>query len=307
MICYFLVLIASDWKFFSDLTGIKVPLLKGGDGYQRVRLLEADSSKNIDVLIVGSSVGQSIDVRYFDSLNLRAFNISSASQSPLQSSYLLKKFQETFQPKLVIWDFHPFTFTSTGVESSIDLISNCGDCSDYIFTLLKTRRMYDLNIYFKKHLLKIFQLDDYKPSPNGSNVEYIKAGFVEIDLPAASDTIIIEPYTYQAEILQKKVFESELKKMRRKGIDVILVFSPKSASYYQAFLNRAEWFNYAENLVEKGLALDFINFNEVLPEFENRGEYFVDIGHLTKKGATEYNATLISQLKMRHIDALVTN
>lgn len=98
---FFLILIgilAIDFKLFARFFPNQIPLVKGTTSHQWTRQREADSTQNVDILVVGSSLAQSIDVRKFQHFNLRAFNFASGSLSPIQTSFLFKKYLNSFNP-----------------------------------------------------------------------------------------------------------------------------------------------------------------------------------------------------------------
>ncbi len=77
----------------------KIKNVKGQYGHSWKRLREAKEYGDVDVLILGSSLAyREIDVRAFDSLGLKAFNLGSSSQTPLQASFLLDNYLDKLDP-----------------------------------------------------------------------------------------------------------------------------------------------------------------------------------------------------------------
>ncbi|WP_373399111.1 hypothetical protein V8V91_05160 [Algoriphagus halophilus] len=304
---YLVVILASDIEWFSKLTKIEIPIFRGGNGHQWTRLREADTTKNVDILILGSSLAQSIDVRRFDQFNLRAFNLASGSQSPLQTSFLLEKYLEQFNPKWVIWDFHPFTFTNYGIESIVDITSNCDDCSNLLPMIAQTRSVYSFNTYVKRMLHKPFEDPTFREPLETELTTYIKGGYMETFFKTPDHEITMDEFHYEGLDLQKHTFESELFMLKREGIKVILVYSPKYHAYNNSFKNSQEWFDYALNLKSQNLIEDFLDFNTLIPGFESNTFYFYDIGHLTVKGAATYNEVLFKILRTRFSKELDIN
>lgn len=293
------MILATESKTFSDLTNLKIPLVTGNTGYQWTRLREADTTKNIDVLILGSSLAQSIDIRRFEQFNLRAFNLASGSQSPIQTRFLLDKYLESFNPKLVIWDFHPYTFSNFGVESTIDIISNCNDCSGMLQMAIQSESRLALDTYFKRMMLRPFENPDFKEPLHREVVRYFTGGYMETYFEAPEKEIEVGEFNYHGLELQRKTFESELKGLSEKGIKVLLVYSPKTSVFNQSFKNKKEWFDYSQHLVEQGLAEDFLDFNQLIPGFESNKKYFIDIAHLTSEGEKAYNNEFFRVLSKR--------
>ena len=113
------------WKKFTPI--YMQPNLKyqvGSFGYMYSRIQEVKKQKgDVDILFLGSSHSY----RGFDPRNFKekkTFNLGSSSQTPIQTKILLERYLEKINPKLIIYEVYPGTFSSDGVESSLDLISN---------------------------------------------------------------------------------------------------------------------------------------------------------------------------------------
>ena len=287
------LILATEIKNLPDILPLKAPITIGTTSHQWTRQREADTTNNVDVLIVGSSLGQSIDVREFQKFNLNAFNLSSGSQSPIQTSYLFDKYLDSFNPKLVIWDVHPYTFTSTGVESTVDLVSNCQDCGGMVALLLKTNSRLAWNSYLKRMMMKPFEKKEFSVPREFKISKYIVGGFMEVYLEAPDSTLKMEKFQWEGLKIQKTIFESELKSLKNKSIPVVLIYSPRSTEFIDNFQNQQEWFDYYKSIVEQGLAEEFLNLNEILSGNSENKAYFYDMAHLTLEGTKNYNKVLI--------------
>ena len=296
---FLISILATENKFLSDFLSYKIPLTIGASSHQWTRQGEADTTRNVDVLIVGSSLAQSIDVRNFTKYKLRAFNLASGSQSPIQTSYLFDKYLDSFNPKLVIWDVHAYTFANTGVESTIDLLSNCSDCGGMISMLFKTNSSLAWKSYLKRMMRKPFEEKNYVAPRETKLSKYITGGYMEMYFEAPDSPEKMTNFYYHGLDLQKKIFESELKSLKGKSISVILVNSPKSDEYILNFQNQQDWFEYYTYLMKQGLVEGFLNFNEVFSGNEEKNSFFYDIAHLTPEGIKNYNTALIDSISER--------
>tara|TARA_R110002020_G_scaffold404893_1_gene614923 strand:+ start:806 stop:1705 length:900 start_codon:yes stop_codon:yes gene_type:complete len=298
------LILSSELLVFTDNPNFSLPLFKGENGFEWTRLREADTTKNVDVLIVGSSLGMSIDVRRFNEFGLRAFNLSSGSQSPIQTKYLLAKYLPQFQPKYLIWDFHAYTFSNYGIESIVDIVSNCQDCTAILPMILQTENPLAINTYIKRVIFRPFEDPSFVEPRQSEFVRYIAGGYMETNFKSSDAIMEMQSFRYDALDLQKKTFEDELKMLAERGIKLILVSSPKSFEYNSNFINSEEWSKYARHLVEIGLVEDYLDFNELLPEFQHNTAFFIDIAHLAAPGVSAYNDALITELsnKMRSLN-----
>ena len=87
------------------------------------RLNEVKNIKNIDILFLGSShTYRGFDTRVFKKNGYNSFNLGSSSQSPIQTLTLTKRYLNQLNPKLIVYEVYPTTFTIDGIESSLDII-----------------------------------------------------------------------------------------------------------------------------------------------------------------------------------------
>lgn len=291
------LILATEVKGIADYLPYPLSLPKGTSSHQWTRQAEADTTKNIDILILGSSLAQSIDVRPFQKLNLRAFNLGSGSQTPIQTNYFLQRHLDSFNPKLILWDVNPSTFSNLGLESTIDLIANSQDGKGMLPLLIRTGSELGWASFVKRSILRPFEAKDMVMPLRTDISQYYYGGYMEAlleapEIPMEAD----ETYSPLLEI-QDQIFRKDLKLLQGKNIPVILIYSPKSKSFIQNFKNQENWFTYFNTLVEEELAMKFLNLNEVFIADSLNRTYFYDLGHLTQKGAKAYNQILLDSLK----------
>ena len=79
--------------------------------------------KNVDVLFLGSSHAyRGFDPRIFRKRGYSSFNLGSSAQTPSQTKVWLKRYLKHLNPKIVIYEVYPGTFSSDGIEASLDLV-----------------------------------------------------------------------------------------------------------------------------------------------------------------------------------------
>lgn len=92
-----------------------VPIL--ADPHLTRRLIEADTTRTVDVLLVGSSHAyRGLDPREFASRGLRAFNLGSSAQTPTLTDALLERYLPRLRPRLVLVETYPVTIDGDGFE-----------------------------------------------------------------------------------------------------------------------------------------------------------------------------------------------
>jgi hypothetical protein len=99
--------------------------LPGGYGYTLTRFREAEETRDVDVLFLGSSrCYYSFAPHVFDRVGLKTFNMGSPSQTPLNTRILLDRYWERLNPKLVVFEVNLHIMEKDGVESFYDLMIN---------------------------------------------------------------------------------------------------------------------------------------------------------------------------------------
>lgn len=259
-------------------------------GHTFTRLNEIKNVNNIDILFLGSSRAyRSFDTRIYEENNFITFNLGTSAQTPIQTLLLLKRYLDNVQPKSIVYEVFPSTFTMDGIESSLDIIANDkNDLYSYYMafnlndikiynTLLygTTRDLFDLN----KSVKEPIKIDDDT---------YITGGFVEKEIKyfnpevfPKKEMIIIES--------NLKFFGEVIKEIRRRKIDLILVYVPIAPSLYSSFTNN----NTFDSLMSS--YSKYYNFNQILKL--NDSLHFYDCYHLNQNGVDLFTESLIKIIK----------
>ncbi len=266
--------------------------LRGGYGHFYSRLKDAGSMDSVDVLILGSSHAyRGFDTRLFSSNGYKTFNLGSSAQTPLQTEVLMRKYFKKINPKVVIYEVYPGSFSSDGVESSLDLLANKRtiDFNDAIMALRINKLItYNTLMYsfFKK---EINNEEDYDELRIKGNDTYIpKSGFVERKIAYYKNKKI----KFQN---NKWVFnEKQLKAFGRimnlipDSTHLILIQAPITEYKYKSYVNNKEIDNYFKS---KGT---YKNFNTT--GYLNDSLHFYDADHLNQNGVKIFNKTVLNYL-----------
>lgn len=288
-------------QYFPKWSRKNIYWARGGNGHMFTRLREVEKTKNIDLLILGSSLAyRAFDTRIFEKAGLEAFNLGSSRQTPMQTNYLLNKYLDQLNPKYVIWEVSPFLMIDEGLESTIDLLSNKEldiellkmSLSFSDFRLLNTatyvavEALTSHEIKFEEQLRKEF--DSYVP---GGYVESSKIEFGSNYIGFLNQMVKNE--------IQLQFFDLSLKKLKERNIKVVLIFSPVTAEAYldMPFLN--EYKLLFNELKSEQRILKFIDFNLEFPEITNNKEFFYDEFHLNKFGVSLFNLKMIKKLQFK--------
>ncbi|UCS91979.1 hypothetical protein KZP23_14755 [Echinicola marina] len=273
--------------------------LRGENDFMWSRLREADQTKDIDILIVGSSLAyRGIDVRLFDDLGLKAFNLGSSAQTAIQSKYLIDKYLKDMNPKLVVWDVSPrFSIANSGKESLIDLVSNEGVNGDLINLLLTTKSYELTNTYVYVGLKQIFtDFDDFQEVSVIKNKTYIEGGFVEYSSSEFKSNSI-KDYEYKLIDYQLNALNDAVKFISKNDIKILFVAAPINPQWYQSASNRKEVDQFIKNVVVDNNLEGYKNYNEIaISGLNYSSKFFIDNLHLKKEGVQIYNEQLLTDI-----------
>ena len=261
----------------------------GSPGHMYSRVQNIKDVKDVDILFLGSSHSyRGFDPRIFKRNGLNTFNLGSSAQSHLQTEVLLKRYLDTISPKLIIYEVYPGTFSSDGVESSLDIVAN--DKNDF-----ESIRMAIAQNHIKVYntLVYGFYRDIFKKNTNyqedfvKENDTYIEGGFVEKKLQYFEPTEFNKTQWY-INNKQFSYFEEVLLLINERNIPFILIQVPITPTRYKAYSNNSE-FN--DKMKKYGV---YYNFNELIEL--NDELHFYNSHHLNQNGVEIFNTELIEIL-----------
>ncbi|MDR1937116.1 MAG: hypothetical protein LBQ73_01285 [Tannerellaceae bacterium] len=256
------------------------------DGHTHSRLAEVKTIENVDVLIIGSSHAlRGVDTRVFRRHGVKAFNLGTNSQTPIQTKLLLKRYLDRLQPKLVIYDVYPYFFTTDGVESALNIIG-CDTNDAHSMEMAQTIR--NLKVYhtlFYGVFRDKFHLNDsYREPAVAGDDTYIPGGYVERKMAYyRPETQAKKEYDFKEQ--QFAVFDEIIRMFNERNIGYILVNAPVTRTLYDSYAN---WQAYEQMINSRGTYYDFnrlLNLNDSL--------HFYDDDHLNRDGVEIYSEKLI--------------
>jgi hypothetical protein len=259
------------------------------------RLKEADTTKNIDVLFLGSShTYRGFDGRIFKDAGLRTFNLGSSNQTPLQTELLLQQYLGRFEPKLVIYEVFPDNFEMDGVESAVDVISNTQYYVYAAWYALAVNHVMVYNTCVYGALRKLFYNDlQFKEDSCVGLDTYVSGGFVErkIEGPRQMETPPEQTLNWKMRAKQLDAFDRSLSYLKERGVQVLLVQAPVAKDFYGLYAN----YPYTDSLfATKGT---YVNFNYIDSLQYSDAEDFYDAHHLSATGVKKFNKSLLDYLK----------
>lgn len=261
----------------------------GSYGGMMSRLQEVKTAKNVDILFLGSShTYRGFDNRIFSKAGFNTFNLGSSAQSPMQTRLLLSRYLDQLNPKTIIYEVYPNSFTSDGIESALDIIAN--DKND-LGSIKMAYKQNHIKIY--NSLIYGFYRDFFNRNKgekenrkNGTDT-YINGGFLQKDLVYFKH-IKYPNNTWDLNGKQFEDFEKILEQIKKKSINLILVQTPITPNLYHSFSNNSA---FDKKMQSYGT---YYNFNEMISLDDSL--HFYDPHHLNQNGVTIFNAKLLDTL-----------
>ncbi|PRB02660.1 hypothetical protein CQ046_12295 [Chryseobacterium sp. MYb7] len=267
----------------------------GSYGHMYTRLKEIKQIDSIDILFLGSShTYRGFDNRIFKKEGFTSFNLGSSAQTPIQTLTLLERYLDKIHPKSIIFEVNPLTFSSDGVESSLDLIAN--DTNDlYSYEMaLKVNHIRTYNTLLYALHKDLFHLNQSYIEPiKKVKDKYIHGGFVESEIAYYNKP---SKQNKQKIIISKKqieAFEKCLAKIKERNIKLILVYAPMTHNLYTSYSNNKYFDEKMKSYSE------YYNFNEIMNL--NDSLDFYDAHHLNQNGVRIFNKKLIEILNDKQI------
>jgi hypothetical protein len=268
------------------------------NGFSQSRLEDADTVKNIDVLILGSSHAyRGFDTRIFKQYGIRAFNLGTSSQTPVQTDYLIDEYIDKIKPKYVIYDVYYNMFRKDGLESSVDLIYCTRKPSIAMLEMLTKVdkiKAYNAFIYalLRKSILNKREKVGTIKTAQAQSDAYIPGGYVESSILKNADKqegFVEANGTVVFSDENKQAFERTLAKLKKRNIPVVIMQVPTFRRRYLSVKNH----DYINRYFRSFKQVPYYNFNEIMPLPDDD---FLDGSHLNQKGVNAFNPVMINKL-----------
>jgi hypothetical protein len=270
-----------------------IKFAKGAYGHLYSRTREIPAHADVDILFLGSSHAyRGFDPRLFSSRGLRTFNLGSSSQSPLQTRLLVDRYLEHLNPKLVVMEVFPLTFTTEGVESALDLIANDTIRWDMVDMSLRVKNIGVINSLLHGTFRQTLGLDAGLVEPRmKKNDTYVSGGYVQrgpMPFKPSKDQAVFkwDPPAYQWE-----AFEAIIDDLKTRQVPVVLVQTPVTSKYRY---NAAERDTLARRF---GRYAPYVDLSALFAEDDST--LFYDGHHMRQKGVELFNEAFLDTLEQR--------
>ncbi len=288
------ILLLAIWGSFAPsllITNLNYSI--AGYAHMYSRMEEVKQTKNVDILFLGASFAyRGFDPRIFKAYGYKTFNLGSSNQTPVQTKILLERYLNGLNPKLIVYEVSPRTFTYDGVESALDLIANDkidGTTLKMALTINNIRIYNTLLFGYCRQLLN--KTENLKPSMVRGLDRYISGGYVTRILLTYNSGFEKYPESRWVPLqVQIDSFEGILNMIRKKRIKFCLVQSPVTRVEYNLY--RADHARIEAYF--SGKTTNYLNFNTFLELDDSL--HFLDNHHLNQNGVEIFNRELIRQI-----------
>ena len=250
-------------------------------------LAEIGQVQEPDILVVGSSHAyRGFDPRIFDAHGFELLNLGSSSQTPVQTEYLLSRYIDDIDPELIIYEVWPSSFTSDGVESAVDLISNDTIAADTLGMVATVNDIKAYNSLIFASLNQVLGIPAQEPVLEDQDL-YVGGGYVERS-DAEYSPGAYPSQRYQWRDYQFQAFDAVIALLEERDIPFVLVQAPITDGYFRSYTNNDE---FDETMRTYG---PYYNFNYIMDDLDST--HFFDAHHLNQSGVELFNRRLIQIL-----------
>jgi hypothetical protein len=252
------------------------------------RMEEVKKVKNIDILVLGSSHAyRGFDPRIFKAAGFTMFNMGTPAQTATQTQVLVERYLDRLNPKIILYEVYPKTFSIDGVESALNLIANDKNDFETFKMCLKMKHILPINTFIYASFRDVIGRDRMFKDRNYEGNAYVKGGFVE-RTKIEYNTATHEKTKWDLNESQFESFGKILAEIRRRGIKVYLINAPIPSNYYKSVSNNEE---FDRRMRASG---EYFNFNGRVDL--NDSIDFYDTSHLNQTGVVKFNNKLINTI-----------
>ncbi|HAX95886.1 MAG TPA: hypothetical protein DCY35_05115 [Prolixibacteraceae bacterium] len=265
----------------------------GSYGHMYTRIRDIQNYRDVDILFIGSSHAyRGFDGRIFEEYGFTTFNLGSSSQTPVQSLLLLNRYLDGLNPGMIVMEVYPSSFSSDGVESSLDLIANdrIGPDTLQLALIQNNVKVYN-TLIFGLYRQVLNRNDKYSENNIKDDDTYISGGYVEKKLKHnnINNTDSGKQITWKPRAYQLDAFREIIRLADERDIPLILVQAPVTSYKYNEYTNNDEIDRFFADYADH-----YINFNLLLDLSDQM--HFYDEQHMNQEGVRIFNLAFINML-----------
>jgi hypothetical protein len=262
-----------------------------------LRFEELQRERDIDVLFIGSSHSlRTFDPRYLARHGLRAFNLGTANQTPMNAYYLLQQYLTQLKPRLVVVETFWETLEISGVEGTIAITINRGPGWDTFKMALATRYPKAVNAQLSslfEHLFGNTTAIRLHPAE-----AYTSGGYLE----AWDQNTTLEPRRARGDLVvdeeQAEYLSRSLALLQAHGAKALVTWAPVTAARRDTVTNLERVRRRIADL-STAHGVPFVDLNERVP-LDDRADYRDD-DHLNQRGVDKVMPVFTQVVREHHL------
>jgi len=265
----------------------------GWSGQTMRRFRDMENYRDVDVLFIGSShCSRSFDPRVFSRLGLKSFLMGSDSQTPLNTYYLLNRYYDQLNPKLVVFELYPTVFEFDGLEGFLDLVVNLPLSEELIEMGTTINHPHAFNTLAARLLSSITEPFGSIRQNEIANETYIDGGYLYAK--------VIYTGTTFGRVRDVKVLDDQFDYLRKiidfvkvRGAQIVMVIAPVPRERMAAITNWAEVSSMFAAIADEA-SVRYYDFNRSML-LDTRVD-FRDDDHLNGNGAKKFSYVMSDTL-----------
>jgi len=267
--------------------------LPGWSGQSLKRFREIEKYQDVDILFIGSShCSRSFDPRTFSRMGITSFNMGSDSQAPLNTYYLLKKYFDRLNPKLVIFEIYPGILEFDGLEGYYDLLVNLPLSKEIVQMGITVNNPQAINALVTRAAFSIINSIDDIEQNEIKNETYIDGGYLYAEIVHAGDNFGPRREINVSDI-QIEYIHRIIDFIKGRGAEILMLVAPIPRERREVMTNY--------NAVSEQIGaiagnhdIRYYDFNRSL-NLDTRDQ-FRDYHHMNANGAKVFSYALIDSL-----------
>jgi len=269
-------------------------VVAGGWGQSLRKFREIDTVKDVDLLFLGSShVYRGFDPRYFAEIGYSSFNMGTSSQTPLNSFFLLKKYFEQLNPKLIVLEVYPLLLSTDGIESYFDLVVNMQHTKEIVEMAFALKTPLAINSLVGTKLERINHPLSEANQKEIENEIYISGGYCETKQTKNGAKFTNKISTISTNDSQIKYLSKIIAYAKQHRTKIVLVTQPLPNEYLNTIKNYATITRKISEIACESNVI-YIDYNSKVTF--NTGEDFFDKDHLTVSGVKKFNSVFSNDM-----------
>lgn len=270
-----------------------------------LRFREAETHGPVDVVFIGSShTYRGFDPCIFEGEGIRAFNLGTSAQTPLNSYRLLARYLPKLKPRVVVIESYWGIFESTnGKEASMNIVCNTPASWDFLGMALQSTDVRTVNTTLANYAKRLRQPLETAPQLDFGNDTYVNGGYSETTRPPVSAATLkaLRPYRSHIEPIQMRYLQQMVELCYAHGATPVLVRTPVTLAYFNNLQNLQEVTQPLQDSAQRW-GIGFHDFSEdvqsgSLPLIDTA--HYYDKNHLAQSGVAVFNPYFIRWMRQQ--------